>query len=400
MKPFALRRGSPLLISAIALTVVLVTGAMLLVKSIDRLIQVNATFAPERLLSLEVSFSNATALSPGFDDRMPALFREFRNEVESLSGVESVAFSDAPLLSPKTTPSQFNVTTGAESMGQTSKSAEFRVVTPNYFQMMGTALARGRLPADTDNNGSAKVAVINTAMARLFGADPLGIKISSTANYGRAESYDIIGIVSEPRRFGDGEQPAPTVYVPFSQRPLPSVTVLVRTRADPRMIGDRLRSTALNLDPGNMIVGSVTTGEDLLSEATARTRVTTLLLSMLSAIALLLAIVGIYGFVSYHTTQRTREIAIRAALGGSRTNIVALVLRQGLTAAIIGAVIGLVGAYAFAKSIAFLLFDVPPADWTTFGAAVCLFLFVGAAASLIPALRAIHLDPVVALRHE
>lgn len=400
MKLFALRRGSPLLISAIALTVVLVTGAMLLVKSIDKLIQVNESFAPERLLSLEVSFSNATALSPGFDDRMPALFREFRNNVESLPGVESVALSDQPLLTAKTTPSQFKVTGGAEPTGRELKTAEFRVVTPNYFQMMGMMLVRGRLPADTDDKGSAKVAVVNSAMARLYGSDPIGRRLSPEANYGKTESYEIIGVVSEPRRFGAGETSPPTVYVPFSQRPLPHVTALVRTKGNPQFIVDRLRSAAVDMDPGNMVVGTVTTGEDLVSQATARTRITTLLLSILSAIALLLAIVGIYGFVSYHTAQRTSEIAIRAALGGSRTRILTLVLRQGLTVAIIGTLIGMIGAYAFAKSIAFLLYDVPPMDWATFGAATCLFLFVAAAASLIPALRAIRLDPIVALRHE
>jgi len=391
-----------LLISEVALTVVLVTGAMLLAESTEKLVRVNLHFEPERLLSLAVSFSNATTLSPGFDERTPVLFREFRNTIEAIPGVKTVALLDCPILQLDKNPNQFKANGGAGLIAQEYQPAEFHIVTPGYFDMMGVELLQGRGLAETDSAKSLKVAVINDAMLKRYWqqTDPLGLSVAPLIKYGKDDIYTIVGIVREPKRFGTGQSSSPTVYVPYDQLPLPSVTLLVRASRDPRELSSSIHLAAMNILPGHMFVGPTQTGEELLSQANARTQFTTLLLSVLAGLALLLAIVGVYGVMSYYTEQRTREIGIRVAFGGQRGDISNLVLKQSLKLTVVGILVGLIGAFVLVRGISQFLYEVAPTDWRAFGAAVLILLALAVVATWIPARRAMRVDPMEALRHE
>jgi len=396
------RHGSMVLVSQVALTLVLVTGTMLLTKSMRKLVQENLHFEPEHLLSIEVSFSNATALSPGFDDRKLVLFREFQNTIGTIPGVKSVALLDSPLLQLDKNPSQFKANGGTEPIAHDYEPAEFHVVTPNYFNFMGAELVRGRGLSDTDTVASPKVALINEAMLQHYWpqTNPLGIGVAPLVKYGKDEFYTVVGVIRDPKRFGKGQASLPTVYVSYAQLPLPAVTVLVRAVRDPRQIASTIRKAAENILPGQMFVGPAKTGEELFSEANARSQLIMVLISAFSGLALLLAILGVYGLISYYTAQRTREIGIRIAFGAQRSDIFNLVVNQSVMLTGLGIVLGLIGAFIFARSITELLYEVGPTDWTAFGAATLTLLAVGVVAAWIPARRATHIEPVIALRQE
>jgi putative ABC transport system permease protein len=211
-------------------------------------------------------------------------------------------------------------------------------------------------------------------------------------------SYLVIGIVKEPERFGNGDSPQPAMYLSMSQVPLSGRSVIVRTTGDPRAVAGAVREVALQMYPGQMFVSEVRTGDEIVSEASARLHFASLLLSSLSAVALLLAVVGMYGLLAYYSAQRTHEMSIRLALGATRGRIVNLVLKQGMSLAGAGVIVGTVAVAAFARSLASLLYQVAPMDPATFGGTAVFLLMVAFLACYVPARRAAKVDPMVALR--
>ncbi len=405
--PSILRRpGSLLLISEVSLAVVLLTGTALLTKSLKRLMDVNLHFQPDRLLVMDVAFSNAyVEATPDFDERKVTLYSQFQQQLEGMPGVHSVTFVDQfPLPTLRGLSIQgFKETGGSGPISENYQPAEMHVVTPNFFEMMGSSLQRGRWLADADTPKSLPVAVINQAMAEAYwpGADPLGHRIAPFIRYtDRKDSYAIVGVVQDPKRFGTGQAPEPAVYLATGQVPLNFYSVLVRTSGDPHSLAGPLRSAALQMAPGQMYVSEVRTGGDLVSESSARSRVTALLLACFAGLAVILGVIGIYGLIAYYTAQRTREIGIRMALGATPRNVMRLVLGEGMSLIGLGVMLGLFLAYGFARSLASLLYGTPPADLPEYLVAAALFACVGLAACYIPARRAMRVDPMIALRHE
>jgi putative ABC transport system permease protein len=210
----------------------------------------------------------------------------------------------------------------------------------------------------------------------------------------------VVGVVRESERFGKGDQAQPAVYLSESQLPPNHRSVIVRTTGDPRSLARTVRQAALQIYPGQMFVSDVRTGEDIVSEASARLRFASMLLTVLAAVALLLAVIGIYGLLSYYSAQRTHEMGIRVALGATRGGIVRLVLGQGLSLAGAGVLAGSAVAVAFGRSIRSMLYHVAPVEPATFVGAAAFLLFVAFLACCAPARRAARVDPVVALRDE
>lgn len=399
------RPGSALLVVEVSLALVLVTGALLMLRSMQKLLAVNSQYQPERLLSMDIDIDNAYWASlPDDDDSVRIRFEQFEQRVAGTPGVEGVALADRlPLISHVRSTDEFEADGGGGPIAEGFQPAWMRIVSPSYLDMMDVRLLRGRWLADSDRSNSLPVAVINEAMAKAYwpDRDPLGLKVQPKYRFTMKKiSYMIVGIVREPRRFATGDTPPPTVYLPYSQEMLSFATVIVRTAANPRGIVAAMRNAALQMVPGHMFVGQVRTGDELISESSAMPRFTSQLLTAFSCLALLMALVGIYGLISYYTSRRTHEIGIRMALGAQRDDVVRLVLKEGMLVVGLGVVIGILAAGAFAQTLESLLYGVAATDMDSFVASAAVLLIVALAACYVPARRAMKVDPMVALRYE
>jgi putative ABC transport system permease protein len=215
----------------------------------------------------------------------------------------------------------------------------------------------------------------------------------------RLTSFEIVGIARNVKSAGISAEAEPTYYLPTTQAPLQDMTILVRTRNEPTTLVPALRDAVRTLDP-NQPITNISTLEKRVSDSVAQSRLNMLLMSLFGALALILAAVGIYGLLSYAVTERTKEIGIRMALGAQVTDVLRLVLKQGMTLALIGEAIGLVGAFALTRLIRGLLFGVAPTDATSFIAVAAVLTSVALLACYLPARRASKVDPLVALRYE
>lgn len=401
---FALRRpGSALLILEVSLALVLLTGTLLMLRSMEKLLAVNGQFQPERLLSMNVNISNPYVLQLTDDSSLLALYSQFQERVAALPGVQSVALADWFPPGHAVGQGQFKADGGGGRIAEAFQPATMRVVTPAYFAMMDMNLVRGRWFEDADGLKSLPVAVINDAMAQRYwrDSDPVGRKVEPLMRYTEEKiAYTIVGVLQEPKRFGSGDTPEPTVYLDYSQVPLSGFSAVVRTAGMPKEISAALRSAALQIVPGQMFVGNVETGNDLVSEASATPRFTTQLLTAFSSLALLLAVVGVYGLISYYTSQRTHEIGVRMSLGAQRSDVMRLVLGEGMLLTGVGIVIGVAASYGFSRSLANLIYGISVTDFSSFASAALLLFAVATAACWIPARRAMLADPMVALRCE
>ena len=398
------RPGSALLVVEVSLALVLLTGAVLMLRSMQKLLSVNSQFQPERLLTMEVNMDSVYVMAQSDDDEMRGRFQQFEERLAAMPGVETVALADGlPLVPHRHSSEEFEADGGGGLIAQGFEPAEMYVVSPEYLDVMSLRLLRGRWLADDDRNGTLPVAVINEAMAKAYwpSRDPLGLRVKPKQPFTDIDVwYTIIGVVREPKRFGTGDVPPPTAYLSYSQVPLSFASVIVRSAANPKGIAAAMREAALQMVPGHILVGPVRSGEELISESSAIPRFTTQLLTAFSGLAVLLAIVGIYGFISYYTSRRTHEIGIRMALGAQRAHVTWLVLKEGMLITALGIGIGIAAAEGLARSLASLLYGMASTDFLSVAAAAILLLIVALVACWIPARRAMRVDPMVALRYE
>jgi predicted permease len=407
----ALRRpGSALLVIEVSLALVLLTGALLMLKSIQKFLAVNGQFQPSRLLSLDVVIDNSyletlprRGLSQALDPFRIA-FEQFEQRIADMPGVEAVAMADRfPPVRAHHNSNAFEADGGGGLIAESFQPAEMHIVTPEYFDMMDMRLLRGRWLTDADRKGTQPVAVINEAMAESYwrDRDPLGLRVKPQSGLaGHDRSYTIVGIIHEPKRFASGEAPQPAVYVAYAQEPLRVSSVLVRTSGEAKSLAAAMRSAALQVVPGHMFVGQVQSGDELISESSAMPRFTSQLLTGFSGLALLLTVVGIYGLISYYTSRRTHEIGIRIALGAQRKDVMRLVLKEGMLIVGLGVAIGIVAAGAFTRTLESLLYGVAATDLGSFAASAVVLVIVSLAACWIPARRAMRIEPIEALRYE
>ncbi len=379
-----LRVRGVLATAELALAIVLLTGAGLLVKSFWRMTRYPSGFDPEKILTMKISLYGpkyATFL------QQDAFVRELLQRVQALPGVVAAGIHQGTLTTA------IKVEGAAASLPAAESYAGIQGVSAGYLRAMGVRLIRGSWPADD----SYDTFVANESFVRrLLAADePIGKHISGAVIRGT-----IVGVVPDLKTSQLDAEPSPEVYAPYALLPgAPSITVLVRTRDDPRPVTSMIRDVASQVDASQPIYAYQTLDRALMDSIAPR-RFNLFLLGAFAIMAVALAMIGVYGVMAYFVSQRTREIGIRIALGAGRADLLNMVMSKGLRMALIGVVAGLVAAFGLTRAMATLLFGVAPRDPSTFAAVAAALIFVALAACWIPARRAMRVDPMVALRYE
>jgi putative ABC transport system permease protein len=390
------RMRNLLVVSEVALSLVLLTGAGLLVKSFIHLQQVNPGFNSENVLTMRLTLPGYKYAGEG---QITAFTTELLRRVKDLPGVDSVAISTALPLSRAEAASSFTVEGQSLPADGNVPIANWRVVSPEYFQVLGIPLIKGRTFTERDGKDVPSVVIINQTMARSIfpDEDPLARRLVVG---GDKSASQIVGVVGDVRHSGLDAEPKPEMYVSYLQTVRPAYTVAVRTEVDPSSIVPSLRNEIRAIDKDQPI-SLVKTMNELRSESLAQLRFNTTALSLFAGIGLILAGVGIYGVMAYSVAQRTHEIGIRMALGAQPENVLKLVLGQGMLLAIIGVGIGLAASLALTRVMASLLFGgVTTTDPMTFAFVSLMLALVALLACYIPARRATRVDPLIALREE
>ena len=394
------RLRSALVVSEVSLSLVLLVGAGLLIRSFAKLNQIDPGFNADRVLTLGVS------LLPNkypTDEQVATFYSQILERSATLPGVISAAaISDLPF-SGSNTSDYFTIEGRPPIAKESEPLTEYRVVTPRYFQSMGIPLLAGRDFSETDTKQSPNVVVINDEFVRRhFGLEnPLGHRLKLQGQ--ERDPLLIVGVVGNVRHFGLDDQPTADAYVPFLQDPLSlnyrSMTIVARTKSDPGAVAGSLRAELTSMDK-SLPVYAVKPMTEYVGDSLARRRFNMVLLSAFGGVALVLAAVGIYGVISYSVIQRTHEMGIRMAIGAQRSDVLKLVVRQAMILALAGVVIGLLASWALTRLIKSLLFNVSVTDPLTFAVIAVLMILIALLACLIPARRATKVDPLVALRYE
>ena len=391
------RVGSLLIVSEVALSFVLLAGAGLLIKSFMHLREISPGFQPDNVLAVRVT------LPPGkYKQGEPRaqIYQQLVAQVKTVPGVQSAG----AVLSLPLGGDTFNVGRGVLLDGRpphpdNATNAMYLVITPDYFQTLQIPLKQGRAFTDYDNSQSAKVVIVNETMARQQwpGESPIGKRFSIWRD--EKFSREVVGVVGDTKASLDkeGEQ---QMYVPYAQDAnWGSLSLVVRTQGDPSAVAASVREALRSVDKG-VATYNLKTMNDVVSISAAPRRLPMLLLSAFAGVAMLLAMLGIYGITSYYVTQRTHEIGVRMALGAQIADVLKLVLRRAMLLAVVGVVLGVAGAAIVTRYLSSLLFGVQPIDVITFAAVALALVLVALVASLIPARRATRVDPLTALRYE
>jgi predicted permease len=391
------RTRAVLVMTQFALSVVLLTGAGLLVRSFLAVEAVDLGFRPEHVLTMEIALPAGSS-----DAREHELDTLTLSRVRSIPGVSAVGAING-LFEKQPDDFGVRVVEGRAPEPQTGLAPlTWDNVRGDYFQAMGARLLRGRLFTEQDGVDSPLVVVVDESMARRFWPreDPIGKRLKGFDKRGHNDEWaTVIGVVEDTRRHGRDQTPAAHIYEWYKQSGHATRDLVVRTAGDPKALAGTLRNVVRNLDP-SAILSQVTTLDQLLSDQLAPRRFQTWLLSLFSLMAVVLASVGIYGVMHYSVAQRTHEVGIRMALGARPANVVRMVIGQGLLLAAIGLGAGLAGSWWLTRLLSSLLFGVTPSDPVTFIAVSILLVVVAILASSIPAWRAARVDPIAALRCE
>jgi putative ABC transport system permease protein len=391
-----LRRA--LIVAEVSLSLVLLTSTGLLIRSFLRVLDVDPGFHADRVLTLRLGLPEARYSKP---EQIRGFYQELLDRVGRLPGVEVAGAVSSLPLSGSGSSGTVTVDTTAVPPQNATPEADWRPVTPGYFQAMGIALVRGRFFDARDNEGAAPVAIIDESMANTYwpNEDPIGRRIRRRGTKSTRPWMRVVGVVRHVRYRTLETRSRVQLYWPEAQNPWPSMSLAIRTASEPSAIAAAVQKQVLALDPDQPIYG-VRTLQQLVSQSVARRRLSMSLLSLFAALALLLASVGLYGVLSYLVTQRSHEIGIRMALGATRGRVLRLVFGQSLSLTLIGIVSGLAGALAVTRLLSTLLFDVKATDPVTFGLTVPVLMAVAMLATIVPARRATRVDPINALRQE
>ncbi|HEY0727282.1 MAG TPA: ABC transporter permease, partial [Pyrinomonadaceae bacterium] len=397
------RTGKILVVAEVALTLVLLIGAGLLVKSFWRLMQVDPGFNPENLLALQISVNAGANEGP----RVASFLDQLQQRVKELPGVQSVAISNGLPFEGANWPA-FIIEGQAPPEPGREPNGILYITSTGYLETLGITLLRGRGFSAHDTPGTTPVVLIDEVFARLYfpNEDPLGKRLRQAGP--NSPSREIIGIVRhvEHSNLAGLSAESGEVYTPFSQIPVETlpryvrrVNLVVRTTVEPLSLTQSVRGQIAALDKDQPVF-NVRTMEQALARSVAARRFSMILLSVFAALALILAAVGIYGVISYSVAQRTREVGIRMALGAQTTDVLKLVVSDGLKLVVIGVAVGLFGAFMLTRLMSTLLFGVTPTDAVTYTTVALGLVSVALAACYIPARRATKVDPLVALRFE
>ena len=395
-----------LTVAQVAISFTLLIGAGLMLRSLIKLQQVDPGFNPGNALVMRLA-PNWTKLINNNDPsattaQYAAYFKRLLERVSRQPGVAEAAISSTYPLNPAGLTQRPNgvsviIEGRPQDNGQAAPRLDARAVSPAYFRAAGVPLLRGRAFAESDDANAPPVSIVNEAAARhrWGNEDPVGKRVS----FDNGQTWvTIVGVVGNVRQYGLDKEPSDEIYGPVAQLAFGSFLV-VKTKGDPLAASKSLRDAVHEVD-SETAVDQVKTLQQVLDDSVASPRLTAWLLGLFALVALVITAAGISGVMALAVTQRTREIGIRIALGASRTGIVAMIMRQGMTLVLVGLGIGVAGALVLNGLVASLLYATPGADPVTFAAVSCLLVLVAGAACLIPSLRATAIDPMLTLRRE
>ena len=395
--PVRRRLRNLLVVGEIALSLVLLIGAGLLVTSFLRLREVNPGFDAENVLTTYLGLARAKYPDP---EKQSRAFSEIVARMGSAPGVEAAAVIFPLPFSGADAANTFVIEGQPAARPEDKPEANYRVISADYFKVMRVPLLRGRTFSERDDAKAPPVIIVNESLTRRFfgNSDPLGQHITiERANVADEVKAEIVGVVGDVRHEGLDAQAVPEFYVPYQQAPESAMDLVVRT-SSANMAGV-VRDRIKGFDP-EQYVRAIQPLTELLSASLARRRFDTLLTGLTAGLALLLAMVGIFGVTAYAVTQRTREIGVRMALGAQPRDVLRLVLGQGLRLILLGIGAGLVAAFALTRVLGTMLYGVTATDPLTFIAVSLGLIFVALLACYIPARRATKVNPLIALRYQ
>jgi putative ABC transport system permease protein len=393
-------RGA-LVVLEVALSLVLLTGAGLMLKSFQRLTALDPGFRADGLLTLRLALPSTRYRT--LDTIIP-FHDKLRARIQQIGGVSEVGATSILPLSGPIASADFTIAGQAPATEKEKPNAQYRMIDSSFFRAMGVPVLRGRDFTDHDNQQGRAVVIVSETLARLYwkDRDPVGTHVRMEDNSGAPRDAEVVGVAGSMRESALDQPTSPSIYVPIGQVPPDLARFLtnnffwaVRTNL---AAGARLRQEIAAVDAD--VAMSESTMDQYMQKALGRQRFSLRILGAFAVAALLLAASGLYALVAYSTAQRTREMGIRLAMGAQLRNVVGLVVRQALGLALAGVVLGTAGAWAAARLIAPLLFDVSPHDALTLSGAGVVMVAVAAVASYTPARRASRVDPVTALRSE
>jgi len=391
------RLRSALVISELAVSLVLLISAGLLIRSFVDVQKVNPGFDPKNVLAMRLSVSGT-----GYQgDRRGLFYDELLQKVRRLPGVESASTTGILPLSGSISWGPITIESYDVSAGQAAIQADQRTTSADYFETMKIPLVAGRFFNEQDTNDSQKVVIVDEKMARTYwpNESPIGRRLKT----GGADSTDpwrtVVGVVGSVKQYDLETDSRVVLYFPSQQASESTRYLAVRTTVPPLTLSSAIAAQVKAMD-ANIPIFEVKTMDERMSESLAHRRFAMLALGLFAVLALLLALVGIYGVMSYSVAQRTSELGIRLALGAQPSDVLRLVLRHGFTLALIGVALGTIASVAVTRVLATLLFGITATDLLTFVSMSTALIFVALVACLVPARRATRVDPLVALRYE
>jgi putative ABC transport system permease protein len=406
--------GNALVVIEVSLAVILLVGGGLMLKSFVKLVRVDPGFNPHQVLRLDLALPNPKYSEP---QQQRAFYEDLILRLKNLPGVERVGANSLTPLSPGDNWSGFAIEGRPDPPAGDQQQAATRVISNDYFETLRIPLKKGRFFTDADARVALPVmryydqqpypahfndpqpiptVIINEAMAKQYfpNEDPIGKRLRIIAS----PWLTVVGVVGDVHHTGLNTQPNPEIYLSHQQEPSGALAVMVRTSGDPQLLISAARQELKLLDRDLPV--TITTLDQVFSDSVAGQRFNALLLGVFALLALVLAMVGVFGVINYSVAQRTHEIGIRLALGAQRRDVFKLVVGQGLVLALLGVFIGVAGAFGLTRLIRSLLYDVSPTDSATFIVVSTLVTLVALSACYLPARRATKVDPLVALRYE
>jgi predicted permease len=386
--------GNSLVVAQVAISLVLLSGAGLLLRTLQNLRHVDFGFNPRNLVLFQVS----PALNRYDAEKQSLLYEQIGDRLRAIAGVRSVAWSNPSLMSARRFSTGFFVQGRPYARGQRD-TISLVVVSPTFFETMEMSLVAGRALTPRDTANAPSVVVINEAAARKYfpNESPIGRRFGSSVD--QSGRQEIVGILRDAKYNSVRDDAVPTMYLPYLQRPQGSATFEVRTAGDPLAWIAAIRDAVRRVDPDIPLI-NVTTQLEEVERRFLQEKLFAQAYTLFGGLALLLASIGLFGLMSYSVARRTNEIGIRMALGAQRQDVLRLVMRESMILVAAGVAIGLGGAVAASRLISTLLFGLAPTDPTTMTGAIAVMVIVSVLAGYVPARRASRIDPLVALHYE